>query len=96
MWLMIAAIIVVILLGVLLFELIHRYVIYCIKDYTRYMRVKNVIMYNCNEQPLKQHRAYGRTTEGDAKVWDERELWWTRFKRKLRDKFKKVSKPKVK
>ena len=96
MWLMIAAIIGVIVLSMLMFELLHRYVIYCIKDYTRYMRVKNVVIYNTNGEPIKGHRAYGRTTEGEAKLWDERELWWTRFKRKLRDKFKKVSKPKVK
>lgn len=96
MWLMIAAIIGVIVLSMLMFELLHRYVIYCIKDYTRYMRVKNVVIYNTNEQPIKAHRAYGRTMEGEAKVWDERDLWWTCFKRKLRDRFKKVSKPKVK
>lgn len=96
MWLIILLVFGIITVFMVLFELLHRYVIYCIKDYTRYMRVKNVVMYNCNEQPLKQHRAYGRTTEGEAKVWDERDLWWTCFKRKLRDRFKKVSKPKVK
>lgn len=96
MWLMVAALVAVVLLGMLMFELIHRYVIYCIKDYTRYMKVKNVVMYNTNEQPINAHRAYGRTTEGESKLWDERELWWTKFKDKIKQKFTRVSKPKVK
>ena len=96
MWLMIAAIIGVIVLSMLMFELLHRYVIYCIKECCIINQCNGCVIYNTNEQPTKAHRAYGRTMAGEAKVWDERDLWWTCFKRKLRDRFKKVSKPKVK
>lgn len=73
MWEILIILLVALLLILLGLELIHRYIVYCIKDYNAYAK-------HPKNQQQKSSSVGFWTTPG---VWDDRNLPWTRLKRWL-------------
>lgn len=70
---------------VLFFFAIHYYIIYCLKDFNRYMKVKQ----NASSRNGKSNTAFGTKESGEEKFWDERNLSTTIYFNKIKKLFNK-------